>query len=492
MGETGPPGKQGPEGPAGMQGPAGVQGEKGDKGDLGPVGPIGMSGPPGPAGLQGPAGKRGPQGLVGETGAPGAVGPMGKEGQIGLPGPTGPKGDRGRRGPKGHRGELGMAGMKGEQGEKGDRGPRGPQGPEGLKGDPGPRGLVGPKGNDGPPGQPGMHGPMGPKGVDGRAGDRGEMGPPGPPGAPGAPAEAPMIPPELLFQMQQYSNTKAETRRRRDVDMAAFAEDDDDLNELMGAAPQQRTPEEPKKLKRKKKKQRQDQVTEASDKIVDMYNAIYSIRQEMDKIRKPTGTQDNPGRTCKDLHFAHPHFENDWYWIDPNGGMPDDAIHVFCNMTNNGETCLYPDVHTAEMPLVPWKYAGDKQWFSKIQGGSKISYDGVGTVQLTFLKMSYSEALQNFTYYCRNSVAWHDRAGNNYEKSLTFLGDNEMEIGRESRGVTVEVVKDECANTHATGSTILLVNTKRLNYLPINDFLPLDYARENQAFGFKVGPVCFK
>uniref|UniRef100_A0A1I8NIX0 Uncharacterized protein n=1 Tax=Musca domestica TaxID=7370 RepID=A0A1I8NIX0_MUSDO len=82
------------------------------------------------------------------------------------------------------------------------------------------------------------------------------------------------------------------------------------------------------------------------------------------------------------------------------------------------------------MPLVPWKYAGDKQWFSKIPGGSKITYDGVGTVQLTFLKMSYSEAVQNFTYYCRNSVAWHDRAGNNYEKSLTFLGDNEMERDR--------------------------------------------------------------
>ncbi|TMW44812.1 hypothetical protein DOY81_010106 [Sarcophaga bullata] len=59
-------------------------------------------------------------------------------------------------------------------------------------------------------------------------------------------------------------------------------------------------------------------------------------------------------------------------------------------------------------------------------------------------------------------------------------------------GIKPEVIKDECALPNASGSTELLFNTKRLNYLPLNDFLPKDYGKENQAFGFKVGPVCFK
>ncbi|XP_046812000.1 collagen alpha-1(XI) chain-like [Lucilia cuprina] len=223
-----------------------------------------------------------------------------------------------------------------------------------------------------------------------------------------------------------------------------------------------------------------------------MYNAIYGMRQEMDKIRKPTGTQDNPGRTCRDLHYAHTQFEDDWYWIDPNGGMPDDAIKVYCKMSSYGETCIYPDVHTSERPLVPMRYSNEKQWFSQMQGGAKISYDGVGVVQLTFLKLLSEEAYQNFTYYCRNSVAWHDRAQNNYEKSLKFMGDNEVEITIKEAALKPKVIKDECANSYSSGSTVLLFTTKRLNYLPLNDFLPSDYGKENQAFGFKVGPVCFK
>ena len=33
---------------------------------------------------------------------------------------------------------------------------------------------------------------------------------------------------------------------------------------------------------------------------------------------------------------------------------------------------------------------------------------------------------QNFTYHCMNSVAWYDRDSRNYEKSITFLGDNDF------------------------------------------------------------------
>lgn len=64
----------------------------------------------------------------------------------------------------------------------------------------GPIGPQGQKGSDGPPGLPGLEGPPGPKGSEGVAGTKGEQGPAGPPGPPGPPGEAPMLPPELLFQ----------------------------------------------------------------------------------------------------------------------------------------------------------------------------------------------------------------------------------------------------------------------------------------------------
>lgn len=448
IGETGPPGKQGPEGPAGIQGSPGPIGEKGDKGDLGPQGPQGILGAQGLPGLQGPPGTRGLPGEVGETGLPGPEGVPGKEGNIGETGPAGPKGDRGRRGPKGHRGELGMVGLKGDQGEKGDRGLRGPHGPEGRKGEPGPVGPLGPKGNDGPQGQPGPNGPAGPKGTEGPAGNKGDMGPPGPAGPPGAPAEAPLIPPELLFQMQQYSGTKAEIRRRRDIDIHEDLipfEEDDDLNEIMGvlSAPEpQVLTDHHKKTKRKRKKKPHG---DSNGKLVDMYSAIYSMRQEMDRMRKPSGTQDNPVRTCRDLHYAHPQFEDGWYWIDPNAGMPDDAIYVYCNMSAGGETCIQADAHTAEAPLVPWRQAeGSLDWYSRLSGGEKISYDGVGTVQLTFLRLLAEEGYQNFTYACSNSVGWYDAVAGDYAKALRLLGENEMEITHDGTPIQPEVLRDEC------------------------------------------------
>jgi collagen type V/XI/XXIV/XXVII, alpha len=62
---------------------------------------------------------------------------------------------------------------------------------------------------------------------------QGDEGPSGPPGPPGPPAEAPLLPPELLFRMTEFSNTKAEERVRRDVENMPDLEDED-IDELMG------------------------------------------------------------------------------------------------------------------------------------------------------------------------------------------------------------------------------------------------------------------
>lgn len=131
-----------------------------------------------------------------------------------------------------------------------------------------------------------------------------------------------------------------------------------------------------------------------------MYSSIYAMRQDLERIRKPVGTRDNPVRTCKDLFYGHPQFKDGecnrirsnlkererereqsctasfsgWYWIDPNLGMSDDAVYVFCNITAQGETCVFPDIHSSQMPNIPWRKEGDKtDWYSNLRGGFRVS-----------------------------------------------------------------------------------------------------------------------
>lgn len=62
-----------------------------------------------------------------------------------------------------------------------------------------------------------------------------------------------------------------------------------------------------------------------------------------------------------------------WYWIDPNLGMPYDAVYVYCNMSSGGETCVFPDIHSSQMPNIPWRKEADKtDWYSNLRGGFKV------------------------------------------------------------------------------------------------------------------------
>ena len=106
-----------------------------------------------------------------------------------------------------------------------------------------------------------------------------------------------------------------------------------------------------------------------------------------------------------------------WYWIDPNLGMPDDAIYVFCNMTGSGETCVYPDLQSSKMPNIPWRKEGGKEdWYSNMRGASKVTYETVGVVQMTFLRLLSQKAYQNFTFTCVNSVSWYNQRTFNYDQ----------------------------------------------------------------------------
>lgn len=298
-----------------------------------------------------------------------------------------------------------MPGMKGDMGEKGEQGPKGPPGPFGLKGDMGTTGPPGMKGADGPAGLPGLEGPPGPKGVAGIAGAKGETGPMGVPGPPGPPGELPLLPPDILFQ-------KDEPRMKREV------------------RGDQGTRSRP-------------QNNEDVD-LITVYTDVYNMRIELEKMKNPVGTKNSPARSCKDLHFGHPQLKDGFYWIDPNLGMSDDAVKVYCSMSSGGETCIHPDVHTSKMPNIPWRKSGNNKsgWYSNLRGGFKITYDSVGPIQFSILRMMSLEASQNFTYTCINSVAWYDNTGRGYSKSIKLLGDNEDEFSASNN--KPEVTIDGC------------------------------------------------
>jgi len=352
---------------------------------------------------------------------------------------------------------LELPGRKGGQGEKGEVGPKGPPGLTGTKGESGPIGPLGMKGAEGPPGLPGLEGPPGPKGTSGDTGPKGDHGPLGPPGQPGPPGELPLLPPDILFQRDapfKPSRPKREVRGDNgDGSAQSRPQQDSDVD------------------------------------LITVYTDIYNMRIELEKIKKPIGTRNSPARTCQDLHYGHPQMKDGFYWIDPNLGMPDDAVKVWCNMESGGETCVSPDVHASRMPNIPWRKSTEG-WYSTLRGGFRISYDSMGPVQLTFLRLMSSQAHQNFTYTCINSAAWYDSRIGNYENAIKLQGDNEVEFTAEEN--KPNVILDGCKAKRAESKTVFEVRTEKLGELPLVDFYPVDYGQQQQAFGFEVGPVCFK
>lgn len=194
--------------------------------------------------------------------------------------------------------------------------------------------------------------------------------------------------------------------------------------------------------------------------------------------------------------------------------MADDAVYVYCNITNMGETCVHPDIHTSQMPNIPWKKENNKtDWYSNLRGGFKVSinefnqsitmiksllsffvlqitYETIGVVQLNFLRLLSQQAYQNFTYTCINSVGWYNTLNDDYDSSLRLLGANDDEFSH--AGIKPQITMDNCKTRKSKGETVFLIESKIMQQLPLVDFYPVDYGLPHQAFGFTVGPICFK
>ncbi len=67
------------------------------------------------------------------------------------------------------------------------------------------------------------------------------------------------------------------------------------------------------------------------------------------------------------------------------------------------------------------------------------------SIQMTFLRLLSTEASQNLTYHCKNSVAYMDEAAGNLKKALLLQGSNDVEIRAEGNSrFTYTVLEDGC------------------------------------------------
>lgn len=188
-------------------------------------------------------------------------------------------------------------------------------------------------------------------------------------------------------------------------------------------------------------------------------------------MKSPMGSKESPARSCLDLLLENPNIEDGLYWIDPNGGCSNDAVEVHCNFTEGvARTCISPAQNEVERKI----WSGDSIWFSSLQGGFELAYD-IPKSQLEFMRAGARRATQTFTYRCRRSAA-----------AVVFRTQNGKEI------TASKVIYDGCQSRPSVPDvSVLEVNTKRVEQLPLSDFASADIGGHTAEFGFEMGPACF-
>lgn len=227
----------------------------------------------------------------------------------------------------------------------------------------------------------------------------------------------------------------------------------------------------------------------------DIFSSLNTLKQDIERMKYPMGTPNNPARTCKDLQLCHPEFPDGEYYIDPNQGCSGDSFKVYCNFTAGGETCIYPSRKSSGVQLSSWSKEVPGSWYSSFTHGQLLSYvdaegNSINSVQMTFLRLLTASARQNFTYSCHQSVGWHDATTDSYHKALRFLGSNDEEMSYDNNPY-IKAIVDSCAVRKGYGKTVIEINTPKIDQVPIVDVMLSDFGDSNQKFGFEVGPTCF-
>jgi collagen type II alpha len=386
-------------------------------------------------------------------------------------------GFKGKTGLSGAKGSRGLPGYIGEQGEIGGKGEPGVPGPDGPAGIPGPMG---------PPGKKGPGGNSGPKGYSSKNGRQGSPGPPGPPGLAGPS----MLPPWIGGGLPDGA-TKGGEEPEPEGPLSAGEEAPPPVNPFYRVY----------RYYSSDKATEDVSSEELNQKNADFRERMEGLKEVVNKLEMPDGSQEYPARTCRDLHAYMKSQDkpqsSGMYWIDPNKGCTSDAIEVYCDFTNADAitTCVNP---MKKMAIEKDNWSSQmltqaRKWFNEDHQLGTLEY-AADHSQLTYLGYLSSKATQQVTVHCNNKVAWYDNARQNYKNGMHFMGTKNTEFSYYSvnKKLIPEVVEDGCASKQASDSkTVLNFSTNKFIRLPIVDVAPTYDSDTSAKFGIELGPVCF-
>lgn len=64
------------------------------------------------------------------------------------------------------------------------------------------------------------------------------------------------------------------------------------------------------KTRRSAETQADEAMADYGEGMEDIFGSLNNLKQDIERMKFPMGTQDNPARTCKDLSLGHPDFPN--------------------------------------------------------------------------------------------------------------------------------------------------------------------------------------
>lgn len=219
------------------------------------------------------------------------------------------------------------------------------------------------------------------------------------------------------------------------------------------------------------------------------------VSEVIKKTALKSGTKTNPAETCRDLALAEPELPNGMYWIDPNGGNPNDAIEAYCNIGRH-ETCVdaKPAGHDKGRYIPRDGTTRAFKWFSTdLIDGKAFTYKADSS-QMRFLRHKSSVGTQSITFHCNKAIAVFDASTNSYDSAIKLLGDDDAVIthnGMHGKSYTVDY--DNCKNQMSYSRWArakVTFTTPKTERLPIVDLATFQISRDME-FGIYVGKVCF-
>lgn len=202
------------------------------------------------------------------------------------------------------------------------------------------------------------------------------------------------------------------------------------------------------------------------------WEGLDSVSNKVTNYKMQKGTKLHPARSCRDIHLSYPNLKSGQYWVDPNEGCKDDALHVYCDFSKNA-TCVYPKNKKINM--------------TELDTIDEFEYTGSNS-QLKFLRLLSERAYQTITYHCKNSKAWEASTS----KSIKLKSYTDEYLSAEKEKLMPTVVSNGCMNTDTASwdKTVLAIDTKKRDMLPIIHVVPYDKG-ESKEFKIEVGRVCF-